>query len=103
MPDYIIAYRGWKEAASQEAGAKGREAFMAWIAELGDAVINPGTPLGPSRTVSSDGISVTPDAYRMTGYSVVQADSLEAALRMAKGCPFLEMGTVEVAEMMSMS
>ncbi len=38
----------------------------------------------------------------MMGFSVVKADSMDAALEMAKGCPFLEMGTVEVAEMMEM-
>ena len=31
-----------------------------------------------------------------------EADDLEGALDMAKACPFLEMGTLEVAEVMEM-
>ena len=38
----------------------------------------------------------------MTGFSVVKADSMDAALEMAKGCPFLDIGTLEVAEMKEM-
>ena len=33
---------------------------------------------------------------------LVEADSMEAVLEMAKTCPFVEMGTIEVAEMMKM-
>jgi len=39
----------------------------------------------------------------LSGFSVVKADSMEAALEIAKSCPFLETeGTIEVAEMMEM-
>ncbi len=38
----------------------------------------------------------------MVGFSIVKADSMDAALEMAKGCPHLEFGTVEVVEMMGM-
>ena len=39
----------------------------------------------------------------MSGFSVVQTDSMEAALEIARNCPFLETGgTLEVAEMMKM-
>jgi hypothetical protein len=32
----------------------------------------------------------------------MKADSMDAALEMAKGCPQLEIGTIEVAEVMEM-
>ena len=39
----------------------------------------------------------------MIGFSVVKANSMEAALEMAKECPHVELGgTLEVAEMMEM-
>jgi len=38
----------------------------------------------------------------LTGFSVVKADGMDAALKMAKGCPHLEHGTVDVAEAMEM-
>ena len=36
------------------------------------------------------------------GFSVVAADSLEAALGIARSCPYLAFGTIEVAEMKKM-
>ncbi len=102
MPNYIIAYHGGKMPESPEEGAKQMEKWKAWVGGLGDAVVNPGTPLGKSKTVSSDGVSDNDGSNRLTGFSMVKTDSMDAALEMAKACPFLEIGTVEVAEVMEM-
>ena len=76
--------------------------WNAWIDDLGDAMVNPGTPVGKSKTVSSDGVSDDGGSNPLAGFSIVEADSMEAVLEMAKTCPFVEMGTIEVAEMMKM-
>ncbi len=76
--------------------------WQAWVSGLGDAVVNPGTPLGKSKAVSSAGVSNTSGSERLAGFSIVKADSMDAALEMAKKCPFLEIGTIEVAEVMEM-
>lgn len=102
MSDYIIAYHGGKMPKTPEEGARGREKFDTWIADLGDAVVNPGTPLGKSRIVSSDGISDDGGPNFLQGFSIIKADSMDAALKIAQECPFLEMGTIEVAEVMKM-
>ena len=78
------------------------EKWQAWVDGLGDAVVNPGTPLGKSRIVSSDGVSDDGGPNSLTGYSIVKADTMDAALEMAKACPFLDIGTIEVAEVMEM-
>ncbi len=65
---------------------------MAWVGGIGDALINPGTPLGKPKTVSSGGVSDDSGSNRLMGFSIVKADSMDAALEMAKGCPFLEFG-----------
>ena len=103
MPDYIIAYHGGRKPASPEEGAKLKAKWKAWVGGLGDAVVDPGTPLGKSRTVSSDGVSDDGGSNPLMGFSVVKADSMDAALEMAKACPHLEIGTLEVAEVMKMS
>jgi hypothetical protein len=102
MPNYIIAYHGGKKPESPEEGGKQMEKWQAWVDGLGDAVVNPGTPLGKSRIVSSDGVSDDGGPNSLTGYSIVKADSMDAALEMAKACPFLDIGTIEVAEVMEM-
>ena len=102
MSNYIIAYHGGKKPDSPEEGAKQMTRWQAWLDGLGDAVVNPGTPLGKSRIVSSDGVSDDGGSNALTGFSILEADSMDAALEMAKECPFLEIGTIEVAEVMKM-
>lgn len=100
--NYALFYYGEPKFESPEEGAKGRQKFMAWVGGLGDAMVNPGTPLGMSQTVSSGGVSNGGGSRRLTGFSIVKAASMDAAVEMAKGCPFLEHGTVDVAEVMEM-
>ena len=102
MPNYVFAYHGGKKPESPEAGAKEMAKWKAWVDELGDAVVNPGSPLGKSKIVSSNGVSDHDGSNPWSGFSIVTADSMDAALEMAKACPFLDMGTIEVAEMMEM-
>ncbi len=102
MSSYIFAYHGGKKPESPEEGAKHMAKWQAWVGGLGDAVVNPGTPLGKSKTVSSGGVSDDGGPNPLLGFSIVKADSMDAALEMAKGGPFLEMGTIEVAEVMEM-
>ena len=102
MPEYILAYHGGKKPESPEEGAKHMARWKDWLGGLGDAVVNPGTPLGKSKIVSSDGVSDGGGPDALTGFSIVKADNMDAALEMAKGCPFIEIGTLEVAELKKM-
>lgn len=102
MPNFIIAYHGGKEPENPEEGARQKEKWKAWVSSLGDAVVNPGTPLKGSRTLNANGVSEDGGSNALTGFSIVKADSMEAALEMAKKCPFLEVGTLEVAEVVEM-
>ena len=102
MSNYVFAYHGGKKPESPEEGAKLMAKWEAWLSGLGDAVINPGAPVGMSKTVSAGGVSDNGGANPLSGFSILKADSMDAALEMAKGCPHLEHGTVEVAEEMEM-
>jgi hypothetical protein len=99
MATYVYVYTGGSvpdTAAEQEAVMA---AWGAWYGELADAIVDGGNPFGPSTTVRSDGSSAEGGASRLTGYSIVRADSLDAATKMAGGCPVLTSGgQVEVYE-----
>ena len=97
---FVFAYHGGKIPESPEEEAKHMAKFEAWVGGLGDAVVNPGHPLGKSKTVSSSGVSADGGSNSLVGFSIVKANSMDAALEMAKGYPHLEIGTVEVVEMM---
>ncbi len=102
MPNYVFAYHGGKKPESPEEGTKLMVKWKAWVGGLGDAVVNSGTPLGISKTVSSSGVSDDGGSNPLSGFSIVKADSMDAALEMAKGCPYVKYGTVEVAEVKEM-
>ena len=102
MPNYIFAYHGGKRPETPEAGAQLMARWRTWISGLGTAMINPGNPVGKSYTVSASGVTDDGGANPLSGFSIVQADSLDAALEMAKGSPHLDHGTIEVAETMEM-
>jgi hypothetical protein len=102
MSRYCFAYLGRSEPESPEAEAESYAKWQAWLGDLGDAVVNPGTPLGLSKIVSSAGVSDGGGVNPLIGFSIVEADGMDVALEMAKRCPWLEMGTIEVAEVREM-
>lgn len=70
---------------------------------MGDAAVSPANPLKDTHTVSPDGTVTSGSTSSMSGYTVVEVDSLEMALDIAKTCPFLDIGgSLEVSELMQM-
>jgi len=102
MAEFIFAYHGGEKPESAEAATELMARWQTWIGGLGAAFVNPGAPVGMSKTVSSTGVADDGGANPVSGFSIVQADSMDAAIEMAKGCPHLEMGTVEIAELLEM-
>ena len=103
MENYVFVYRGGLEFKSQEEGAKHMAKWGAWVGGLGDASVNRGTPFKKSKIVSSDGVSEDGGSNHLTGYSIVKAKSMDAALKMAKACPHLDIGgSIVVAEVTEM-
>ena len=103
MTNYVLAYRGGAMAATQAEQDAAMAAWGSWFGELGAAVVNAGAPFGPSKTVTSDGSMSDGNQAGLSGYSVIDADSLAAATDLAKGCPVLTSGgTVEVYETIDM-
>jgi hypothetical protein len=102
MSNYIVIYYGDPKFSSPEDAKQNQARWQAWATNLGDALINQGTPLGMPKTVSSSGVANETRPDRLTGFSMVKADSLEAAIEMVKDCPYLEYGTIDVAEAFTM-
>jgi hypothetical protein len=100
VANFLLVYKGGgAEPASAEEGEKVMAAWMAWFGGMGDAVVDGGNPISGSKSVASNGTVTDGAASGLTGYSVVKADSLDAAAKLAKGCPHLAAGgTVEVYE-----
>lgn len=101
MSRYVLAYLGGGMAATEEERNAAMAAWGAWFGELGSAVVDAGNPFAGSTSVASDG-SVNGGARAgLTGYSVIEAASLDAAGALAKNCPILAAGgSVDVYEVM---
>lgn len=104
MPQYILTYHGGSKPASKEEGEKHMARYHAWLGDLGDAAVVPMQPVMNMKVVSSDGVSDDASAHSMMGYTIIEAESMEAAIEVSKACPTLEMNTatIAVAELMDM-
>ncbi|WOH19774.1 YciI family protein [Paenarthrobacter sp. GOM3] len=64
--------------------------WNAWAAKVGDGLVDFGTPLANGVRVASDG-GTAPSQREVAGYSIIEAESMEAALQLAKEHPHLKM------------
>lgn len=102
MAKFVYVYKGGSMAETPEAQEAVMQAWTGWFATLGSAVIDGGNPFGASTAVQADGSPGTASAG-LGGYSVIDADDLELAAKLALGCPILSAGgSVEVYEALDM-
>jgi hypothetical protein len=104
---FILLYRGPAtpmEDFTPEQSAEQMRAWGAWMERVGPALVDAGTPFGARTTVSDNGTS--PAASDLNGYSIVEADSVDAAKKYTEDHPFLSEAkgrfTVEIFELVPM-
>lgn len=93
MANYLVTYTGGAtpETTTPEEREAIMKAWMAWFGHLGDAVVDMGAPTGASRVITPGG--GTRDAgLSITGYSIIRAESLEAAADACRQHPHLDAG-----------
>lgn len=104
MTHYLLRYYGGVHPNNPEESEQVMQAWGAWFVSMGEAVIDGGNPVGKSSTINPDGSVVNDGGPNPTGgYSVIQAESLDAALELAKKCPILQYkGSIEIANIIEM-
>ena len=76
------------------------EAWMAWFESISDKQVDQGGFSG-GREISKTGTRDLPwDMESITGYNIIEAESLEAAEELAKGNPFIS--SIRIYEVRSM-
>jgi hypothetical protein len=94
MSKYVLVYQGGAMAETEAAQQAAMAAWGQWFGSLGAAVVDGGAPFGPSAAVGGGGARTA-----LTGYSIVDAADLGAAVKLAEGCPILsDGGSVDVYE-----
>jgi hypothetical protein len=93
MKNFIVIYHAPISATEQMAQAspeemqKGMEPWMAWAQKCGDGLVDMGAPLANGQAVTESGTH--PSHKDVVGYSVLQAESMDAAVEMLKDHPHL--------------
>jgi hypothetical protein len=103
MAKYLLAYHGGSMPETEAEQAQVMQAWTQWMDELGTAMVDPGNPVSQAMMIAADGaVSAGGGANPVSGYSIVEADSLEAAAKLASSCPVrMGGGSIEVAETFS--
>ncbi len=80
---------------------KGMEPWMAWAQRCGESLVDMGAPLGGGQKVTRSGAA--PSDKDVTGYSILEAEDMEAAQALLASHPHLEWAAgceIEVYEAM---
>jgi hypothetical protein len=100
MSMYLLAYHGGSLPEDDEEKASATSAWNAWYERLGEAVVDAGNPIARIATIFADGsASEHGTVDPVSGYTILEARDMEAAIEMARGCPNLASGGwIEVGE-----
>ena len=92
MTKFLVTYHGAGAPRNEEEKQQAMAAFMAWVNQVGSAIVDPGSPLGSSAVVSSEGVAVGVAEGPAGGYSILEADDLAAAAELLHDHPFVGRG-----------
>ena len=95
------AFEKMMKNSTPEQQKKGMDAWMKWIGDHKASLVDGGAPLGKTKRVDTKGASDTKN--EIGGYSIVQADTANAAAKLfGKDHPHLQMAGawVEIVEIM---
>jgi hypothetical protein len=105
MAKFLMIYHGGGMPETEEAQQAAMAAWDKWYTDMGkDVVVDYGAPVMQSHTVSADGHVENGGANPVSGYSIVNAETYEAACALAAKNPMVldGSGSVEVAQMVEM-
>jgi len=84
-PDAMAGWHALDAAERQRREAEGMQAWKAWVEANAGAIIDHGAPLGKTKRITRDGIADTRN--NLAAYTVVQAESQDAAARLFEDHP----------------
>jgi hypothetical protein len=84
-PDAMAGWQALDATERQRREAEGMQAWKCWVEDNAQAIVDNGAPLGKTKRVTKDGIGDTRN--NLAAYTVVQAESQEAAARLFEGHP----------------
>ena len=99
MKKFVFTYHdNWTEPTQEI-----MDAWMTWFGAIGESIVDGGNPFGPGKEFMRGAVKdLSPEQSPATGYTIVNAESMDAAIKLLEGCPILDDGSIHVYEAMSM-
>jgi hypothetical protein len=98
LAKFIVTYHGLGHPDPAEMESA-RKDFMAWLGSAGPAVVDPGAPVAFAGQVSAGASAPVAD---IVGYSVMEAESVEAVKELLTSHPFVARGgTLQINQAMA--
>jgi hypothetical protein len=93
MTNFVLLYTGGTIPESEEEQAAVMAAWGAWYEKVGADIVDGGNPFGASKNVSDKGVGDgSVSSPPITGYTIISADSLAAAVEKVEDHPHLKYG-----------
>ena len=92
MARFLVTYHGPGMPHDPASIATARDAFLAWAAKTGAPLVDPGSPIAGTLTLTPTGLVDGPGEGPVLGWSVIEADTPEAVARLIEDHPFVTRG-----------
>ena len=104
MATYLLSYHGGGMGDTPEQQAEELAKWQAWFGSIGPDMVDPGLPIAFAQTVAPSGaVSDGGGANPVTGYTILRAADIGAAVDVARRCPLLGTGgSIEVGQTLDM-
>lgn len=99
MANFVLLYHGGGMPEGEEEKAKVMAAWGEWMKQCGDNLVDAGNPCSNVKVVTKDDVKEF-SGDRVTGYSIIKADSMDNAVKAAQMVPLVVdgSGSVDVYE-----
>lgn len=94
MKQYLVLSLGGKKPTNPAEVDKMMAEWMAWFNSMGKAVVDTGSPFANRGSVGNVGAG-----SQAQGYMMLEAENLEAALKLVRKAPGMDQGGMEVLEL----
>ena len=103
MKKFILLYSGGMAGMSPQEREASMKVWEKWFKELGKSIVEMGAPFAGSKTLSSSGSQDGNGGLALNGYTIFQANDLDAAAKLVKDCPGIsEGGKLHIFELAAM-
>ena len=103
MPHLMFAYYGGRQPDPPEETEVEIERWRGWFDWIVPVIVDPGNTVGAASTVSAKGVRDTGGNNPLSGYTIISAERIDQAIELAKACPIISDGSIEVAEIHEVS